>query len=119
MTLDEELHMDHIAYIQSQSMRNNLVFTNIPEITIQSNETMENKVLNDTLIKSANKLVDKKALRKVHRMGSNSGGNARIVAKFSVYIEIKVVRKQWKHLKGAPFTFTFWTIQDLRETTLT
>ena len=37
-------------------------------------------------------------------MGSKFGGNSRkSVAKFHVYKEKEIVRKQWKHLKGTPY----------------
>ena len=71
VTLEKEKDMlkDALVYLQSQSMRNNLVFSNIPEDLSETNEITENKVRDfiHNQLKLAKELVDQIAFERVHR----------------------------------------------------
>ena len=55
-------------------------------------------------MKIAQDLVNKISFERVHRMGYSSNGRARsIVAKFTLYKEKELVRKQWKSLMGTQY----------------
>jgi hypothetical protein len=101
----DELKND-LTYLQSQSMRSNLVFTNIPEDPTENPDTTENK-LRDFMVdkmKIAQDLVNQMSFERVHRMGPKVDGKIRtIVAKFTLYKEKEFVRKQWKTLNGTPY----------------
>lgn len=101
----DDLH-NEVTYLQAQSMRNNLVFTNIPEAPEEKNEDTEVKLRSFLVdkMKIAQDQVDKLSFERVHRMGHNrNGGYRNIVAKFTLYKEKEFVRKQWKTLMGTPF----------------
>ena len=97
---------EDVVYLQSQSMRDNLIFSNITEGTGESVETTE-VILRNFLhekMKVAKDVVDKIGFERVHRMGAKEEGKQRaIVAKFSLYKEREFVRKQWKSLQGTPY----------------
>ena len=97
---------DEVVYLQSQSMRNNLLFSNIPEARGEFNEDAEVKVRKFIVekMKLTQDIVDKIVLERVHRIGPKQDGRCRrIVAKFLDYKDKEIVRKQWKHLKGTPY----------------
>lgn len=97
---------DEVIYLQSQSMRNNLVFSNIPEAQGESNEQAELKIKEFIFekMKVAKEVVDKMKFDRVHRMGPHVQGKTRnIVAKFHEYKEKEFVRKQGKALQGTQF----------------
>ena len=102
-TLENQKHelKNDLTYLQSQSMRNNLVFSNINEAQTETTETTEN-VLREFLVekmKIAQDLVKQISFERVHRMGIKRDGRSRnIVAKFTLYKEKEFVRKQWKSL---------------------
>lgn len=97
---------NEVTYLQSQSMRNNLLFTNIPEAPSEKYEDTEN-ILRQFMVKEmkvAQDLVDKISFERVHRMGNKTNGRSRnIVAKFTLFKERELVRKQWKALSGTPY----------------
>ncbi|XP_052793207.1 uncharacterized protein LOC128227051 [Mya arenaria] len=98
---------DELCYIQSQSMRNNLIFGNIPESpTGEIPENCEEIVKNfiREKLKIASNLVEKLSFERVHRMGQREAGrNQKIVAKFSLYKERELVRREWKVLDGTGY----------------
>lgn len=114
---ERDILRDEVIYLQSQSMRNNLMFGNIPEADLQEvSETAtsavlpENteQVLRDFLVakmKIASTLVEKMQFERVHRVGPKQQGSRgrKIVAKFSLFKEREFVRKQSKALKGTNF----------------
>ena len=67
---------DEVVYLQSQSMRNNLLFSNIPEAQGESNEDAEVKVRKFIVekMKLARDIVDKIVLERVHRIGPKQDG---------------------------------------------
>ena len=69
---------DEVIYLQSQSMRNNLIFSNIPETQGETNEQVESKikVLNFIFekMKVAKEVVDRMSFDRVHRMGPHIDG---------------------------------------------
>ena len=90
-------------------MRNNLVFTGVPETENESPETTEKilrKHLSDAL-KIAQETADTIRFERVHRhrsLAEHSRGKVRsIIAKFTVFKDIEMVRRQWKHLAGTAF----------------
>lgn len=99
-----------MAYLKSQSMRNNLVFTNIPEDTAGGNESVEaterklRQHFQDAL-KIAKETADSIRFERVHRSpGYPVPGKLRtIVAKFTFFKDREFVRKQWKELRGTTF----------------
>ena len=97
---------ENIVYLQSQSMRNNLVFTGIPESESETNEEVENKIrvfLHENL-KVAKELADKILFDIVHRMGSKSTkGPRQIVARFHDFKDKDYVKKQGRNLKGTSY----------------
>ena len=97
---------EDVVYLQSQSMRDNLIFSKITEGTMESVETTE-IVLRNFLheqMKVAKETVDKIGFERVHRMGAKEEGKQRAsVAKFSMFKERLFVRKQWKTLQGTHF----------------
>ncbi|XP_052766903.1 uncharacterized protein LOC128207802 [Mya arenaria] len=98
---------DDVAYLKSQSMRNNLVFTNVPEDNSSGNEpadVTENKLrmhMQETL-KIAKETAESIRFERVHRSpGQPRQGKVRnIVAKFTFFKDREVVRREWKHLAG-------------------
>lgn len=105
----DELRED-LTYMKSQSMRNNLIFTNIPEESgtdIEAAEVTERKLrqhLQSTL-KIAKETADRIRFERVHRTpGHRIPGKTRsIVAKFSFFQDRELVRRQWKELRGTNF----------------
>ena len=108
ITLERErdLLKQEVTYLQSQSMRNNLLFSNIPEAEKGVQEDTE-KTVKEFLhnkMKVAKDAVDKMVLERVHRVGAKQDGRCRkIVAKFLEFKDREFVRKQWKSLEGTPF----------------
>ncbi|XP_060554240.1 homeobox protein unc-42-like [Ruditapes philippinarum] len=94
---------EEVSYLKSQSMRNNLIFTNVPEDNSSGNETTEvterklRKHLQDAL-KVAKETADSIRLERVHRSpGQPIPGKTRtIVAKFTFFKDRELIRRQWK-----------------------
>lgn len=97
---------DDLVYVQSQSMRNNLVFGNIEEARSGEQEDAE-KVLRNFLInkmKVAKELANEIQFDRVHRMGDRMNGRDRkIVAKFTLFKEREMVRTSWKSLDNTKY----------------
>ncbi|XP_052258671.1 uncharacterized protein LOC127863292 [Dreissena polymorpha] len=98
------------VYLKSQSMRNNLVFMNIPEDNSTGNEPPEvtERKLRDHIeetLKVAKETADTIRFERVHRApGYPVHGKVRnIVAQFTFFRDRELVRKQWKHLTGTNF----------------
>jgi len=102
---------DTLLYLQSQSMRSNLVFTNIKESINERHEDCEVKVRQFIVEKHgvAQDLVDSIQFERVHRIGvsgSTSGAESttlrprNIVTKFSLYKDKKMVRRAKSKLRG-------------------
>lgn len=97
---------EDLTYLQSQSMRNNLVFANIEEAPSGVQENTEQKLREflESKMKLAKEQVDRMAFERVHRMGQKvPGSNRKIVAKFTLFKERELVRKQWKTLDNTPY----------------
>ena len=96
-TLEESLR-----YVQSQSMRNNLIFTHIHEAVGEAHEQTEHK-LREFLVEKC-KLVQQGVndiqFERVHRLGQHhNNGPREIVAKFTLFKDREVVRKSRMNLK--------------------
>lgn len=98
---------EDLLYLQSQSMRNNLLFTNIPESTSEGAEETERKLrahIHEKM-RVAKEVVDEISFERVHRTGVKQDGKIRnIVAKFTLFKERELVRRQWKTLKNTPYS---------------
>ena len=111
---DEARVRDDINYVKSQSMRNNLVFGNIPEWkpeTWEESESALRSFLHDKL-KLANDLVSATCIQfeRVHRMGEYSRNNRyprKLIAKFASYKDKEDVRRQSGNLKYVTQRVTF------------
>ena len=103
---DNKKLQEKMTYLQSKSMRNNLIFTNLPEDENERSENTERKlrqVLVDKL-KMAQDAVDNLKLERVHRMGiPRSRYSRNIVCKFSLFKDREEVRKRSSYLKGTNF----------------
>ena len=102
---------EEVAYLKSQSMRNNLIFTNVPEDFSKENETpeeTEQKLRHHlhTSLKIAKDMTDSIRFERVHRSpGHQIQGKVRtIVAKFTFFKDREFVRRQWKNLNGTRFS---------------
>lgn len=99
---------DDVAYLKSQSMRNNLIFTGVPEIgTNEGFEQTEAKLRQHLVdaLKLTKEEADNMRFERVHRSPSEpiSGRTRSIVAKFTYFKDREHVRKQWKHLSGTHY----------------
>lgn len=99
---------DDVAYLKSQSMRNNLVFTGVPEVGgNESYEQTEAKLRQHLVeaMKLAQETVNSIKFERVHRSPSEPqpGRIRSIVAKFTYFKVRETVRKQWKSLSGTPY----------------
>ncbi|XP_060566203.1 uncharacterized protein LOC132725137 [Ruditapes philippinarum] len=97
---------NEVIYLTSQSMRNNLIFTNITEADDENQHKTE-RLLRSHLVdklKVAQDLVADMKFERVHRIGERSRGKPRnIVAKFVLFKDREFVRRQWKQLQGTQF----------------
>lgn len=87
-------------------MRNNLIFGNINEAPTEEHDETEKKLRLFLVekMKLAQHMVEEMQFERVHRMGQKMVGKSRnIVAKFSLFKEREIVRKQWKPLQGTGY----------------
>lgn len=94
-----------LLYVQSQSMRNNLIFANIAEGMNETSEQCEIKVRDfmASQLKIAQDTVDNIRFERVHRMGATGSDyttERNIVAKFTLFKDRNMVRRQSKNLKS-------------------
>ena len=98
---------DNLCYLQSQSMRNNLVFCNIAEDSNERPEGTETKLRQFMIdkLKMAADVVEKLQLERVHRMGAPNPKyeNRNIVCKFTFFKDREEVRKRSHNLKGTDY----------------
>ena len=85
----ETMHSD-LLYLQSQSMRNNLIFSRLPEIENENTEQSENIVRGFLVekLKMSEDVVRDIKFERVHRIGTKKRGSTvarNIVAKFSAF----------------------------------
>ncbi|XP_053406312.1 adhesion G-protein coupled receptor V1-like [Mercenaria mercenaria] len=96
---------EDLAYVQSQSMRNNLIFGNIEEARQGVNENTED-LLREFLVDKMNiakEFVEQMKFERVHRMGDKGRGDRKIVAKFTLFKDRELVRKSWKSLDKSKY----------------
>ena len=99
---------EELIYLKSQSMRNNLVFGNIPEQTAETWEQSEEKLrlfLNEKM-KIAMDQVNAIKFERVHRMGNfsqNSAHPRKLVAKFVYFKDREYVRRQRENLHDTDY----------------
>jgi hypothetical protein len=105
-TQNKNLNHDVLRQM-SQSMRNNLVFGNIPEEAQPGISEDTEKVLREFLVdkmKFAKEMIAQIQFERVHRTGERVDRKHRkIVAKFTLFKEKELVRKSWKALENTSF----------------
>jgi len=104
---DNEKLKDTISYLQSQSMRNNLIFGNITEAVNEKpaeTETILRKFMVEKL-KLAQEQVNEMKIERAHRMGGEKRDKdghiipRNIVCKFNLFKDREAVRQQRSELK--------------------
>ena len=111
LSADKKRMQDSLLYLQSQSMRNNLIFSGITEDGRENPEATEAKVRNFMVdkLKIAQNVVDGFQLERVHSIGSSfSGAGAAsrprsTVAKFLQFKDRETVRRARVNLKGTGY----------------
>ena len=94
---------DTMSYLQSQSMRNNLIFGGISESRFEKNEETEAKLRSfmHEKLQIANDVVENLKFERVHRIGESLPDKTRkIVCKFNMFPEREMVRRQRVNLEG-------------------
>ena len=103
---DHNKFKESLTYLQSQSMRNNLIFSGIAELPSERPEDTE-KLIRDFICEKlhvARATVNQLKLERAHRMGPISSNYTRkIVCKFNLFPEREMVRKLSNKLKGTTF----------------
>ncbi|XP_052814234.1 uncharacterized protein LOC128241346 [Mya arenaria] len=105
---DEIKTRDELIYVKSQSMRNNLVFGNIPEVRAEYWAESETK-LRDFIVnklKIAQNIVDDIQFERVHRMGDfypDSRYPRKLVVKFFSFKDREIVRRQRENLHDTEY----------------
>lgn len=98
---------DDVAYLKSQSMRNNLVFTGVTEADNESYEQTETKLRQHLVdaMKLTKETVNSIRFERVHRSPSEPQPDRirSIIAKFTYFKDRETVRKQWKSLSGTTY----------------
>ena len=111
LSTDKSKMNDSLLYMQSQSMRNNLIFNGISEDLHEKPDSTELKLRQFMVdkLKLAQDFVDSLRLERVHRIGNDSarpGATPRprsIVAKFLQFQDRELVRRARSHLKGTSY----------------
>ena len=104
---------EQILDIQTCSMRDNLVFFNIPETEDEVCETTVSNFLKDKLNLEN---PDRVKFERVHRMGQKRRGSHRpIVCKFSCYKDREEIRKAGPRLKGSEFRISEQFPREIQE----
>ena len=104
----ETMHSD-LLYLQSQSMRNNLIFSRLPETENENTEQSENIVRGFFVekLKMSEDVVRDIKFERVHRIGTKQRGSTvtrNIVAKFSAFKDRETVKRQRANLRGTNFS---------------
>ena len=103
---EKDILKDELVYIQAQTMRNNLLFINIPEARgevpeSQSETELKLREFLESKMKIAEDVVKNISFERVHRIGKREKDKDRsIVANFVLFKERELVRKQGKALEG-------------------
>ena len=87
---DNQKLKDNLTYLQSQSMRNNLIFGNIADDQNERPDCTEGKIRLFLIekLQMAKDVVDNMQLERVHRMGApNSRYTRNVVCKFTYFKE--------------------------------
>ena len=100
---------DSLTYLQSQSMRNNLLFCGIDESSNETPSESESKVR--TFLVDKRKLsqsyVDTLKIERAHRIGTSNKSiqhySRKIVVKFTYFKDRETVRKERTNLKGTQY----------------
>lgn len=103
---DNDVLKNELVYLQSQSMRNNLLFGGIEEAPTETLDDQENTIRNflTEKMKIASDIVNDMKFERVHRVGQKRQNKGRdIVVKFNYFKDREMVRRQWKTLAGTQF----------------
>ena len=104
----DTMHSD-LLYLQSQSMRNNLIFSRLPEVENENTEQSETIIRGFLVekLKMPEDVVREIKFERVHRIGTKQRGSTEarnIVAKFSSFKDRETVKRQRANLKGTNFS---------------
>ncbi len=103
VTKENKLLKESILDIQTRSMRDNLVFSGIPEKTPDNPET-EIKEFMITHLKLPPATVQNITFHRAHRLGKQRNNGPRpIVAKFEHFKQKELVKSKGRELKGTDF----------------
>ena len=102
---------DSMSYLQSQSMRNNLIFCGIEELPNETQQACEGRIRSFLVdqLKLAQSYVDGLNIERAHRLGPINSGNAasnrcrKIVVKFTHFKDREIVKKERIKLKGTSY----------------
>ena len=108
MQRDRDALREDVLYMQSQSMRNNLMFSRLPEKDDEKPEDTENIVRQFMVdkLKIEKDNVDRIQFERVHRTGSRDGPARcrNIVAKFTLFKDREFVKRHRANLKGTNYS---------------
>lgn len=105
VTAENKLFKENILDLQSRSMRDNLVFSGIPETPTDEPE----KLVKDFMLRKLKlppDTVNNITFHRVHRMGQKQAHSTRprpIVAKFEHFKQKELVQRQGRQLKGTDY----------------
>lgn len=107
---EKERLQDDLAYVKSQTMRNNLIFVGVPEDNTGGRETPDRtesilRLHLQNAMKIAKETAESIKFERIHRSPSapQAGKVRSIVAKFTFFRDREYVRRQWKSLNGTNF----------------
>lgn len=100
---ENKLLKETVLDVQSRSMRDNLIFSGIPETTPDNPEVEVKKFLASAL-KIPTDTVNSITFHRVHRLGHRGGQRPRpIIAKFEHFQQKVLVKSKGRELKGTSF----------------
>lgn len=106
ITNENKLLKDSVLDIQCRSMRDNLIFSGIPE-QIQDNPEQAIKDFMHSSLKLPLESVNNITFHRVHRLGSNKNADTKrprpIIAKFEHYKQKELVKSKGRELRGTTF----------------
>ena len=104
---EKQSMQEDLLYMQSQNMRNNLIFAKVPE-TDNEDPAKTEAIVRDFMVEKlqiAKSVVDDIKFERVHRMGAKTNAYSRnIVAKFTLYKDRETVKRHRFNLRGTHFS---------------
>ena len=104
---EKQSMQEDLLYMQSQNMRNNLIFAKISE-TDNEDPAKTEDIVRDFMVEKlqiAKSVVDDIKFERVHRMGAKTNAYSRnIVAKFTLYKDRETVKRHRFNLRGTQYS---------------